>query len=283
MDKWTQKESFFEGSKNCRLFFQTWQKPNPKAHILITHGHGEHSECYHRLIDSFKEDSFSFWAWDLRGHGKSEGRRGYAEAFDDYLNDYIFFLNLAFSQIKTPIFLLSHSMGGLIQLKTQILNPNLFTSIQGQCLSAPLLGLALPVPQWKQVGAQYLNQFLPQMTLHNEISNHDLTRDQDVLKEFDRDPLRHNRMSSGVYLGMKESIDLVMSRAAEIQLPTFLQISDSDPIVSVTASKEFIEKIHVQPKSIKLYKDAKHEIFNDIIRSHVFEDLKKNLNSILIK
>lgn len=28
MSTWQQKESFFDGTKNCRLFYQSWQKEN---------------------------------------------------------------------------------------------------------------------------------------------------------------------------------------------------------------------------------------------------------------
>lgn len=277
------REGFLNSSDNTRLFFQVWEKPKAKGTIVISHGHGEHSDSYHRLVEAFKDDSWSFYAADLRGHGRSDGKRGFAAQFDDYCSDYYSFVNKVISEFKNnqgPVVLLSHSMGGLVQLSTLLDHPEF--EVSAQVCSSPLLGVAVPVPSWKHKGAELINQFLPSTTLWNEITPDMLTRDPDVIREFELDVLRHDRMSPGVYLGFLNAIERVQARAAELTMPTLFQIAEEDKVVSATAAKTFFENLGSPKKQIIEYADgACHEIYNDIIRNKVFEDLKVFLDSVM--
>lgn len=276
-------EGYFKGYKNESLFFQSWEKANPQMTVIITHGMGEHSESYCRLINYFSAQSISFIAWDLRGHGRSNGKRGYAESFNDFVYDMEIFLNEAFQtfKFKAPVILLGHSMGGLIQTKFLLSNPTKF-DIKGQVLSAPLFGFTVPVPSLKDKAARFLNATFPKVTLGNELNYLMLTRDKEVIKEYEKDHLRHDVISSGIYLGMVDSFPMIRARAHEITLATFMQLSETDPVVSAAAAKEFFQALASKNKRIILYgDDARHEGYNDIHRQVVFHDLEKNLKGLL--
>lgn len=277
------QEGRLKGFQNIDLFFQIWENPNARGTVIVTHGQGEHSECYHRLVDAFKNDMWSFWAWDMRGHGQSEGKRGYAADFDNYVRDYQIFLDHALndSRIKgKPTVLLSHSMGGTVQLKTLIEKPNL--PVVAQVCSAPLLGVAVPVPAIKDVAATVANTVYPQITMWNEIRNDMLTRDPEVIREFEQDVLRHDRISPGVYLGFKRDFEWLAAKATEISLPTLFQLPAQDPVVSTAAGTAFFEKISSAKKELLIYGDgARHEMYNDVHRQQVFADLKKWLDPFL--
>ena len=282
-ESYQRNEGYFKGYKNESLFFQSWEKKNPSATIIITHGMGEHSESYIRLINFFQSQYYSFIAWDLRGHGRSNGKRGYVENFNDFIYDMEIFLKEVFEtyKFKSPIILLGHSMGGLVQTKFLLTNPNKFL-IAAQILSAPLFGFSLPVPSIKDRAARILNALLPQVTLGNEIDSDMLTRDAEVVAGFEKDHLRHTLISSGIYLGMIESFEMTLSRASEITLPTFIQLSENDPVVSTAKAKEFFTTISSTNKRIILYGDgARHESYNDIHRNTVFQDLEKNIKGLL--
>lgn len=275
-------EGFFKGYQDVNLFFQKWENPNAKGTVIITHGHGEHSESYSRLIKGFENDRWDFYGWDLRGHGRSEGRRGYVALFDDYCQDYKIFLDKILNQPhiqKGPVILLGHSMGGLILLKTMIRNPQL--NCAGLVVSSPLLGLTVPVPLYKSKAAGLLNSILPQVTLGNELTNDMLTRDLDVIREFEQDALRHTRMSPGAFLGIMESTEYVIPRANEIKKPTLLLLAENDPVISTSAAKTFYDRIGSTKKELFVYPGAKHELVNDIIRDTVYADIKKFLDSFL--
>lgn len=278
-------EGFFPGYQDLKIFFQTWEKSESAGSIIFVHGQGEHSESYHRLVDFFKNDSWSFYTMDLRGHGRSEGKRGYANHFNDYSRDYeIFVKHLFKAKIKQgPVVLLAHSLGGMIQLKflSESYSATQYPLIKAQVCSNPLLGVSVAVPVIKSIGAELLARFLPKVTLSNELTNKMLTRDQEVIKEFEADVLRHGVLSSRVYLGMKENMAYLLDRADRITLPTLFQLAEKDPVVSTPSAKEYFQRLGSPQKRILIYGDgAPHEIYNDIIREQVYQDLKKYLDGI---
>lgn len=271
---YTRSESFFNGYDGTKLFMQRWTTPNAKGTILITHGQGEHSECYQRLVDALDGEGWNFVAWDLRGHGKSEGIRGYAKDFDEYVLDYKEFLELCLGihEIHNkPMVALAHSMGGLIQTCALSEKKVLQDLITGQVLSSPLFGVAVEVPQWKDRGADLVKTFVPKLTLGNEIKNSMLTRDLEVIREYEQDTYRHHRISAGVYLGFKHEFARILSRASEVYIPTLLHISDSDPVVSSPSALKFFDALSSSNKTIKIFEGATHELYNDTVRQDVFK------------
>lgn len=260
---------------------QKWSKQNADGTVLFTHGHGEHSECYHRLISEFDKSSTTNWnfiGWDLRGHGKSDGPRGYAKDFTQYVLDYDVFLEktLGLKEVNDkPVILLAHSMGGLIQTSGLIEKnyPAHFPIIKAQVLSSPFFGLAFEVSKWKDSGADLMNILLPKLTLGNELGNDQLTRDESIIREYELDPYRHSRMSPGVYIGFKKEFPKVLARASEITLPTYLHISDHDPVVSSEAALKIFDAFSSEVKGLKIIEGGRHELYNDIVRTEVIKDV----------
>lgn len=275
-------EGFFKGYQDINLFFQTWDNPQAQGTVIITHGHGEHSESYHRLVKAFENDKWNFYAWDLRGHGRSEGHRGYVAEFDDYCRDFKIFLDMILKEDKVrkgPVVLFCHSMGGLIQIKTLIRNPDI--PCTAMIASAPMLGLSVAVPMFKAKGAILLNSLFPKVTMGNELSNEMLTRDLDVIREYEQDALRHARISSGAFLGFLEGFEYVRPRANEIKMPALFIIPENDEVVSSPTTRAFFENLGSKRKEIYVYPEGKHELINDTIRNTVFADIKKFLDSFL--
>lgn len=269
---YTRSESFFNGYDGAKLFMQKWSVSHPVGSILITHGQAEHSDCYQRLVSALDGSQWNIIAWDLRGHGKSEGLRGYAKDFDEYVLDYKVFLDRGLSLPELhglPVVVLGHSMGGLIQ--TCALSEKKYPQISGQILSSPLFGVAVEVPEWKDKGASFINSLLPKVTLNNEIRNDMLTRDIEIMREYEQDTYRHNRISSGVYLGFKREFKRILSKAADIELPTLLHISDKDPVVSSESAVKFFDALASTNKTLKLVEGGKHELYNDTVRVEVYK------------
>jgi alpha-beta hydrolase superfamily lysophospholipase len=271
------KEGVFAGQGGAELFYQAWSpeaKP-PLSTFVVTHGISEHSDAYDRFASALVIRGHDVVAWDLRGHGRSSGKRGHVGEFKNYSNDLAIFLDFLKSngRLAGPFFLFGHSMGGLVTLRCALDHGT--AGATAICLSAPLLGVSLAVPPLKDLAARALNRFWPSCTLHNEIAYDDLTHDRGIIASYEVDPLRHDKISPPLYLGLLDTIAYVESRASEIRGPFLLQVAGRERIVSRPAMEAFFEKIGSRPdeKKILVYPESLHEIFNDLDRKNALDDL----------
>jgi alpha-beta hydrolase superfamily lysophospholipase len=267
-------EGYFRGHTDFELFFQSWLPNKSVGTLVVTHGLGEHSECYARLAEGLAETNLNIFAWDLRGHGRSEGKRGVIENFTDYTNDLAQFIeHLRSLKLHGPLILLGHSMGALVNLRAVLQHGPM--DIKALPLSSPLVGLTLRVPELKKKAAQVLAKYLPTYTLYNEVAFSDLTRDRAVIEEYSRDPLRHDRSSALLYLQVNENIEYVLKNANSINLPVLIQQAGDDRVVDRDASRKLFDNLGTQDKEWIIYEGFKHEIFNETQRNRVFQDLRK--------
>jgi lysophospholipase len=267
-------EAFFTGASQLELFYQIWKPENSKGNLIITHGQAEHSECYLSLVQALSELNLTIYAWDLQGHGRSEGKRGYAKNFNEYVKDFATFvkyLEREHSVKMANTVLLGHSMGGLIQCSALI--QNLHWNFKAQVLSSPMFGISVDVPLIKDIAAMALRHLWPTLTLNNEINFADLSRDPRVIHEFEKDVMRHDKISSGVYLGSIEAMEIVRKNMNRIHLPTLMQIAEKDPVTDSAKSRLMFERMGSSDKVLKAYPDRKHEIYNDVGREEVYKDL----------
>src|SRR3954463_7834072 len=105
-------EGHFRGTNQLELFYQTWWAQRPRGTLVVTHGLAEHSDCYDVFAGRLNSPDWNIFAHDLRGHGRSEGKRGLVRSFDEYALDLIAFLKFLEGEYqihKGPVVLLGHS------------------------------------------------------------------------------------------------------------------------------------------------------------------------------
>jgi alpha-beta hydrolase superfamily lysophospholipase len=260
-------------SDNEPIYLQRWQPAtSPKAIVLITHGVAEHSECYHHTGEALAKNNLDVWAWDLPGHGKSYGQRGYVKSFSEYterLKEVLAEVR-RHSDAKIPIFLLGHSMGGMITFQFALANPT--ASVKAYILSSPAFGVKVQVPFVKDQAARVLMHVAPKLTIPHQIIYEDLTRDAELVKTYYKDPLRHTKFSAPLYLGILDAMESAQKRAYEFTMPLLIQAAGQDKIVDVLATQEIFAKIGSPQKTLKIYPESFHEIFNDTNKQEVIDD-----------
>ena len=270
------EEGYFRGFNDSELFYQSWIVENARGSIVITHGLGEHSECYQRLVEGLSVLNMNIYGWDLRGHGRSEGKRGVIYDFLNFCEDLKIFLKYIQDQSSiSPVFLLGHSMGGLICNRTLLSFDKLETfEIDGLILSSPLCALAIHVSKIKKLAGKVFSKWLPDMAFrqHN-LSYNKLSRDRNVINEYQHDHLRHDKISPQLFFDLNYHCQYLLENASKIKLPVIVMQGGYDNIVSVDASKAYFEKISSADKTLKVYEEYYHEIFNDIGREKVYADL----------
>ena len=272
-------ESFISGPDKSNLFVQNWLIPSPKGELLVTHGLAEHSECYNAFAHRLNQEGWNVWAWDLPGHGKSSGKRGYVQDFQQYIDD----LSRVLSHVKkqadersTPIYLFGHSMGGLITFlfsaKTQT------PQFKGVILSSPAFGLSLEVPKIKSQAAKMLLKWAPRVTLYNEVDHSKLTRDESLVRAYALDHLRHDKISAPVFLGMLDGFKQVDELANQFHHPVLMIVGGQDQITDSTTTEQIFKKIPGNSKQLFISPNSYHEVFNDLDKEDAFQCLIKYLN-----
>ena len=264
-------EGYFKGFDQTELFYQTWTPDTIRGTFLITHGLSEHSECYHHVAKELCEDGWKVVGWDMRGHGRSEGKRGFVKHLSNYVDDLHCLLSNVIRE-REHFVMFGHSMGGLVTVRY---NQQKQPAIGAICLSSPAMGLSVKVPKFKEALAHVAVRWVPTLTMYNEIKYEDLTRDEEMLKSHYSDTLRHDKISPGLFLSMVESFVLAHDQAADVKLPVLMQLSGEDRLVSIEAARDFFELLPNKNKELHIYPDSLHEVFNDRDRGSAITDLKK--------
>lgn len=106
------KFSTFDG---IELFYTKDVVDCARAVVVIVHGLCEHSGRYGYFTEKLNQFNYTVYRFDNRGHGKSEGERGYVEDFQYFFQDADKVVNMAQEENKEiPVFMFGHSMGGFI-------------------------------------------------------------------------------------------------------------------------------------------------------------------------
>lgn len=255
------------------LHLQHWQ-PSQKAHtsVLITHGVAEHSDCYNLTAQALNEQGFDVWGWDLPGHGKSYGQRGYVSSFSEFIERMLQVVTAIHERLPQgqPLILLGHSLGGLITMKFALDHKE--APVNAYVLSSPAFGTKIQVPFIKDQAAKILLRVAPRLTIPHQIVFEDLSHDNALIKTYYKDPLRHSKFSAPLYFGILETMKEVQERAHELKKPILIQASGQDRIVDTVATQELFNKLSSPKKALKIYVDSFHEIFNDLEKQTVVND-----------
>ncbi|MHB8963020.1 MAG: alpha/beta hydrolase, partial [Saccharofermentanales bacterium] len=78
------------------LYYRVSAPADRKAIVIFIHGIGEHCGRYDFLTQKMNDAGYGVVRFDLRGHGKSGGERGYAKDFHEFPDD----VNEVVSKVK---------------------------------------------------------------------------------------------------------------------------------------------------------------------------------------
>jgi len=201
------------------------------------------------------------YAADLRGHGRSGGRRGHVDNFDDYLADTRSVIEKAKSanpQVKT--FLLGHSLGGLIVLDYA---EKMGGTISGVIATGPLLRLKMKVPEWKVALGRVLSSLTPTLSMKTGLDPNLLSHDQQIVRDYINDPLVHGVASTRFYTELMRAVDETVRNGNKLTLPCLVMVGTSDGIVDSSVTQEFFKTIASSDKTLKVYDGFYHEVLNE--------------------
>lgn len=128
-----------------------FHSPQHQQVIMVVNGRLESFLKYQELAYDLFQQGYDVVMFDHRGQGLSgrmlaDRHKGYVADFSDYQRDMKqVYQTLIAGQGYQQAFLLAHSMGGAVSAGYLETYPQDFTAA---ALSAPMLGIALPLPHW---------------------------------------------------------------------------------------------------------------------------------------
>jgi alpha-beta hydrolase superfamily lysophospholipase len=266
-------DGYFKTHDHHRLFYQKIvPEKKSRAVLVCVHGVNEHSGRYGHFIEAFSQD-FTLYLFDHRGHGRSDGVRSHVEKFDEYVNDVAAFVDwVTCENPSAKLFLIGHSLGG--QITVNYLARFSKSGLSGFILSSPNLRLKMKLNPLKKMLADKLSQWAPQFKLPNDISPDWISRDPLVVKDFKKDPLVGKAVSVRLAQEILTNLETVLDLAPKIKIPGLLMHAGDDKITDQQGTVDFFERMIVKDKTLKIYPGFYHELFNDLGKEDVFEDVR---------
>ncbi|NLG96392.1 MAG: alpha/beta hydrolase [Chloroflexi bacterium] len=275
-------EGTFRGSGDLELFYQSWcpesaPAVSSRAVLGILHGSGDHSGRFERLVQPLVKHNFAVYGFDMRGYGRSPGRRGHINSWAEYREDTGAFLNLIRQQNPNiPVFLMGYSLGAGILLEFVLRQPadQIKSILRGIILSGTPLQPAGVATPFQIVLARVLSRAWPTFTIQMTSDIHGVSRDPGVIEALQNDPLHHNFVTARWGTEAMVAMDWVCARAGALHLPVLFIHGGSDPLNLVTGVQRYFEAVASSDKTLKIYPESRHETHNDLDYGQVVADIE---------
>jgi alpha-beta hydrolase superfamily lysophospholipase len=223
------------------------------------------------MVNYFVPKGLAIYSFDQRGHGRSEGLRGYTERFSDYLYDLEKFSNKVRSRHRdAKIFILGHSVGGTIAAAYAVHHQDEF---DGLIFSGVTLKPGPSLSPVKILIARFLSLLLPKIGIE-AIEASTISRDKAVVAAYTNDPLvYHGKIRARLGAELIRAMQELTHQISQIELPILIMHGASDRLCAPEGSQILYERVSSIDKTLKLYDGFYHEIFNEPGHEKVFADV----------
>jgi alpha-beta hydrolase superfamily lysophospholipase len=267
----------FVDLQGVRIHWYTWMPGKPKAIVLIVHGVGEHALRYEHVAQHLVNAGYGVAALDQRGHGATGleqwagdasrlgrlGPGGGAAVVGDVV---ALVKRLRGEHPGLPLGVVGHSWGSLTMQR--------FLNRHAPLIDAAVLsGTAYRVPG--SMAAGDLN------ARHKHLGDTGyewLSRDTAVQEAFAADPLTFPADVIRLF-GPLETARLlgVPARHLGIDIPLLVAVGSDDTLGGEASARRLVrayeERSRLTDVTLLVYPGARHEIFNEITKAKVLDDM----------
>jgi alpha-beta hydrolase superfamily lysophospholipase len=256
--------------------YYVWKQGKPKAVVQIVHGIGEYATRYEPLAQALVAAGYAVYAGDYRGHGATGvqqhdgdlsrlGRLG-AGGIRAVIRGMRQLRDIAHDEHPgVPMVLIGHSMGSL--LGQRMLNED-----AGSYDAVVFTGTAYRTLQHMNSGDLSKRHRVPGGSGHEWLS-----RDPAVADAFKEDPLTFDAKVAKLF-GIADGLRLLgRPRRLSRDIPMLIMIGSDDPLGGPRSVELLAEAYRTRgglsDVTVKIYPEARHEVFNETNRDEVVADL----------
>ena len=258
----------FNGYEQLELNAFLWETEIPSAVLLIVHGFGEHAERYAELAAFLNSSGIAVMSFDLRGHGRSEGKQGLILDWNEFHKDIDAAVKVLGGKYPSlPLFLMGHSLGG-----TMVLEYVLSSEFQprGIIVSAPSLG-APGISKFLLAISKFLSFAAPRMIISTGLNSDAMSRDKKEVEKYLNDPLIHDKASPRLGTELEKVQNFIHENSENLTVPMLLVYGSGDTIAPHEPINRFFNNAGAEDKLLKVFDGAYHELHNDLVKEEVYK------------
>ncbi len=248
---------------------------SPWASLTLVHGFGAHGGRFSEMGTALASMGVAVQAFDLVGHGRSPGRRGCIDSYDQLLDDVAVSLQYATECFpRIPQFLFGHSMGGNLVLNLAMRRPHEVEPTMGLIISSPMLRAA-EMPRERVMDAgRWLSTKVPNWRIKTPIVATKLSQDRRAQDAYLRDRWVHRNMSLRLAANLVDSGEWALNNAHLLQSPTLVMHGSDDTLTCPKASLAFAEATNGMA-AFKAWHGCRHDLHDDLQRERVFDAMTR--------
>lgn len=255
------EESSFRTRDGVKIFFRHWRGSGDGAVVLIHRGH-EHSGRMEHLVDELDMPERSFFAWDARAHGRSEGEHGATTTMATFVQDldeFVRHLEAAFGIAQENIAVIAQSVGAVMAAAWA---HDYAPSVRCLVLAAPAFRVKLYVP-FARLGLKIWHALAGDFYVKSYVKGRALTHDPERIASYHADPLINLRISARVLLDLYAMSDRLVADAAAIRVPTQILLSGSDWVIHNQPVRRFYDGLCTDEKEIHSFEGFFHDTLGE--------------------
>lgn len=272
-------EGFFQASDGNKLFYRFWPAAHltenvTKCFVLLHRGH-EHSARLQHIVDELNMPDVPMFSFDARGHGQTEGPRGYspsvARSVQD-VKDFVAYVSQTYHIPTQNILVIAQSISAVYATAWV---HDYAPKIRGLILASPAFSIKLYVP-FACAGMTLLQKMLGRpFYISSYVNANFLTHDPERRKSYNNDPLITKTIASHMLLQLAQLGKRIVADARAIRLPVQLFISGSDVVVHHSPQHQFYQNLGSSIKEKHVLKGFYHDTLGEQNRSQVFAHMRR--------
>lgn len=252
-----------------------WEPAAPRAVIVALHGGMAHAGDYVTPALYFRQHGIATVSYDMCGHEKA--RRVDIPGFDVFLDESELFIAWAKRAYPgLPLFVMGHSMGGLIATHLGLERVPADPAIKGFILSSPYYVNAIKVAPVLLALSGVLARLLPRMKVPLVSLTDMLTHDQDITARHYADEADHTRATE-VTVRFGHALTVAQAglapKMARWRYPLFAVVAGDDKLADADAGEAILKSVDGKLLTYRRHAQNYHENFNELNREQIFGDI----------
>ncbi len=273
-------------------YWQAWLPAGQaRALVIIVHGIHEHSSRYAHVGTRLADAKFAVYAADHRGHGRSGGRRANIERMSLIVDDLSSFVLFAAQRHPgLPVFMVGHSLGGLIALhyctehhvtepgvtEPHVTEPQATEArvlLDGLVVSGPAVEVTAGSALQRRL-AGVLSALVPNLGVAAIGAERRISRDPAVVRAYREDPLVYRgKIKARTGAEVLATMEGLPARLPRLTMPLLLLHGTDDQICALAGSAMVHYTVSSPDKTLRRYQGLYHEVFNEPEREQILTDL----------